>query len=74
MVVRRALAVAAPFLLLALGAWAFYASPWPAILRLMLGGAHVRVVWTWRTLGLPLAAVAAWAGAIALSVRIKSGP
>jgi hypothetical protein len=71
-VVKRRLLVVTPFLLLAIGAWAIYTSPWPAILRASLHGAHIgAVALTWTTLGLPLLALATWGGAIWTSLLIK---
>ena len=47
---RNVFRIALPFLLIALGAVVVFRSPWPAILHLLLGGARVRVIWTWQTL------------------------
>ena len=69
--VRRYGAIALPFMLLGAGAVALYISPLPTILHLMIGGAKVRVVPTWRTAGLPALTALCWAAAIWLSLRIK---
>ena len=70
---RRWATIAAPFVLVAVGAVAFYLSPWPAIIRLVLKGAHVRVAWTWQTIGQPAIAVGCWAAAIWLSLQVRRG-
>ena len=67
----RALLIAAPFGLLALGAWCLVRSPWPAIWRLMRQGQHVVVAYTWSTVGLPAATALCFAAAIAISLHIK---
>ena len=69
----RALRIALPFVLIAAGAVAFYASPWPTILHLMLQGAHVRVVPRWETAGLPALAIVCWAAAVWLSLQVRPG-
>ena len=67
----RVLLIAAPFVLIALGGWCLVGSSLPAILRLVLRGQHLYAVEpTWRTLGLPLAALACWGGAVWLSLAI----
>ncbi len=63
--------IALPFVLLFVGAAAFYVSPWPAILRSALGGAHIHVFAHWETVGLPAIAAACWAAAIWLSLQVK---
>ena len=68
----RGLLIATPFVLLGLGTWLLVLSPWPSILRLVLRGQHLYAVRpTWTTLGLPLATVACWAGAIWLSLALS---
>ena len=70
--VWRILLIVTPFLLIALGGWCLLQSPWPAILRLVLGGQHLYAVEpTWRTVGLPLATLASWSAAIWLSLQVK---
>jgi hypothetical protein len=71
LVVKRYLLIAAPFVLILVGAAIFYMSPWPAILRLMLKGARVRVAPHWSTVGQPLLALACWGGAIVVSLQFK---
>jgi hypothetical protein len=63
--------IALPFVLLFIGAAAFYVSPWPAILRAAIGGAHIHVFPTWETVGLPLITVVTWAGSIWLSLQVR---
>ena len=67
----RGLVIAAPFALIAVGAWCLVRSPWPSIWRLMLQGRHVLVAHTWSTVGLPAATIACFAVAIVLSLQIK---
>ena len=67
----RRLRIALPFALIAIGAVVFYLSPWPAIVHLALGGAHVRVAPTWRTYGLLAATLACWIAAVWLSLGIR---
>jgi hypothetical protein len=63
--------IALPFVLLFVGAAAFYVSPWPAIIRAALGGAHIHVYLRWETVGLLAIAVLCWAAAIWLSLQVK---
>ena len=67
----RWLLIAAPFALIALGAWCLVGSPWPSIWRLMLQGRHVLVAYTWSTVGRLIASIVCFAAAIALSLQIK---
>ena len=67
----RWLLIAAPFVLIALGAWCLVRSPWPSIWRLMLQGRHVLVAYTWSTVGRLAASVVCFVAAIALSLQIK---
>ncbi len=67
----RRLPIAAPFALIAVGAWCLVRSPWPSIWRLMLQGRHVLVAYTWTTVGLPTATVVCFAAAIVLSLQIR---
>jgi hypothetical protein len=70
-VVRRWLLIALPFALILAGAVAFYLSPWPVILHLMLKGAHVRVAHTFQTVGLPLIGGACWVAGLVLAAGMK---
>ncbi len=63
--------VALPFVLLATGAVVFYVSPWPAIVRLYVSGAHVTVVPRWATVVPPLVVVTTWGLAIWLSLQVR---
>ena len=67
----RRLAIAAPFVLIAVGGWCLVRSPWPSIWRVMLQGRHVLVAYTWSTVGLPAVTVVCFAAAIAISLQIK---
>jgi hypothetical protein len=68
----RGLLIAAPFLLIGVGGWCLFRSPWPTLLHLVLTGQHVLVVRpTWTTVGLPAATVVSWGVAIWLSLIIK---
>lgn len=67
----RGLTIAAPFVLIAVGAWCLVRSPWPSIWRLMLQGQHVLVAYTWSTVGLLATTIACFAAAIAISLQIK---
>jgi hypothetical protein len=69
--VSRVGRIALPFVLLFVGAAAFYVSPWPAIIRSAMGGAHIHVYLHWETAGLLGIAVACWAAAIWLSLQVK---
>ena len=63
--------VASPFVLLALGGYALWRSPWPEIWRLMQKGAHVVVAYTWSTVGLPAFSLTCFAAAIVISLTIR---
>ena len=67
----RVAKLAAPFLLLELGAWALFSSPWPTIWGLMLHGRHVTAARNWSTIGLGTAAAACFTAALALSYTMK---
>ena len=64
--------IALPFALIAIGAVIFYFSPWPAILRLTLSRASVRVAWAGLTLTPLLLSLACWSAAVWLSLGIKA--
>jgi hypothetical protein len=63
--------VAAPFMLLAVGTWALWTSPWPAVLGLTLKGQHVFVPMTWRSVGRGALAAVSYLGALGISFTIK---
>ena len=67
----RRLKIVSPFVLLALGAWCLVSSPWPSIWRLMLRHQQVIVAYTWTTVGLPIAALVCFSGAIVISLGYK---
>ncbi len=69
--IRRGLLIALPFVLLGFGFWRLVRSPWPAIWRLMLKGAHVKVVPGWSTYGELGLVVACFAVALIVSFNIR---
>lgn len=67
----RRLLVLLPFLLIAVGGWTLFKSPWPELLKLTLHGAHIGFVkMTWDSVGLPAVTVVTWGAAIWLSLVI----
>jgi hypothetical protein len=68
----RWLLIAAPFLLIALGAFALVCSPWPEILRASLHGVHISYIkLSWQSVALPIVTVVSWGLAIWLSLLVK---
>jgi hypothetical protein len=68
----RWLLIAAPFLLIALGAFCLIRSPWPEILHASLHGVHISYIkLSWQSVALPIVTVVSWGLAIWLSLLIK---
>ena len=63
--------IAAPFVLLVIGGYALWRSPWPTIWRLMEKGDRVLIAYTWSTVGLPVLSAACFIAAVAISLTIR---